>query len=259
MVDGWVRCPKPIANSPPCSAPSPSGFGATAHVQRAVAPKFQEGQPTGIVAQPTPGMQPEAPPGPALPLGPPGARLPDAPPGPAVPSGPPGMLPVAPPGPAAPPGPPGMTPLAPPGPASPPGPPGIAPAAPPGPAVPRLAHGVPSGFTHGGGTGSAIATGVNASAAAVATPAKIADVSFECLMPIRLPAEPRRINPVQAKILANRVGVSFINATIGVHGQPGTAAWPRSLSMAPTSARTPVSLSTISAVFSALAVISDSM
>src|SRR5690348_17233151 len=92
-------------------------------------------QGAGMVAQPTFGMQPVAPPGPALPLGPPGIA-PEAPSGPAEPPGPPGITPLAPPGPASPAGPPGIAPEAPPGPASPPGPPGITPAAPPAPAVP---------------------------------------------------------------------------------------------------------------------------
>lgn len=74
-------------------------------------------------------MQPWAPPGPALPDGPPGIP-PLAPPGPALPLGPPGISPLAPPGPALPLGPPGTSPLAPPGPAPPLGPPGIVPPAP---------------------------------------------------------------------------------------------------------------------------------
>lgn len=102
--------------------------------------------------QPTPGMQPSTPSGPAEPLGPPGIE-PVTPPGPAVPPGPPGMAPLAPSGPATPPGPPGMAPAAPSGPATPPGPPGMAPAAPPGPATPfgPTKHGLPSALTHGGG------------------------------------------------------------------------------------------------------------
>ena len=99
-------------------------------------------QPTGIVAQPTPGMQPAAPPGPALPLGPPepGCRThrPGLPcrrttgdtagraAGTGCTAGTAGDHAT----------------LAPPGPASPPGPPGIAPAAAARSAVPRLAHGV---------------------------------------------------------------------------------------------------------------------
>lgn len=88
--------------------------------------------------QPTAGMQPSTPPGPAEPLGPPG-MVPVTPSGPAAPAGPPGMAPLAPPGPASPTGPPGISPLAPPGPAVPAGPPGTA------------AHTVPSAATHGGG------------------------------------------------------------------------------------------------------------
>ncbi len=44
----------------------------------------------------------------------------------------------------------------------------MAPVAPSGPAVPMLAHGVPSGFQHGGGAGSAPARGENAMAAPAA-------------------------------------------------------------------------------------------
>lgn len=143
----------------------------------------------GMVAHPTFGMQPLAPPGPAVPPGPPGIT-PVAPSGPAVPPGPPGMAPVAPPGPAAPPGPPGTTPLAPPGPAVPPGPPGIAPLAPPGPAVPISEHGVPSALTHGGGAGSAIAMGAKARAPAAA-PAKIIEVSVFEVMREVYPASTR--------------------------------------------------------------------
>ena len=112
---------------------------------------------TGIVAQPTLGMQPVAPPGPAVPLGPYG-MAPVAPPGPAVPSGPNGIAPVAPSCPAAPSGPLGM-----------------ATVAPPGPTFPTLAHGVPSALTHGGG--SAEASGVAAIAAAT-TPANSSGVKF---------------------------------------------------------------------------------
>lgn len=111
----------------------------------------------GIVAQPTLGMQPVAPPGPAVPLGPYG-MAPVAPPGPAVPSGPNGIAPVAPSCPAAPSGPLGM-----------------ATVAPPGPTFPTLAHGVPSALTHGGG--SAEASGVAAIAAAT-TPANSSGVKF---------------------------------------------------------------------------------
>ena len=88
-----------------------------------------------------PGTDPTTPPGPAVPVGPPGTE-PVTPPGPAVPVGPPGTVPVTPPGPAAPPGPPGMDPAAPSGPAAPAAPPGTPPVTPPGPAV----HGDPSGF-----------------------------------------------------------------------------------------------------------------
>lgn len=108
-----------------------------------------------------------------------------------------GMQPLAPPGPAVPLGPPGMPPLAPPGPAVPPGPPGMAPAAPSGPAV---AHAVPSGLTHPGGglvryvvamvvpasaLGRAEATGAAASTAAAA-PARRTGVKEIFFSAIRL-------------------------------------------------------------------------
>ena len=216
-----------------------------------------------MVAHPIPGMQPLAPPGPALPTGPPGIT-PLAPPGPAVPAGPPGMDPVAPSGPAAPPGPPGITPLAPPGPASPTGPPGMATLAPSGPAVPMLAHGVPSGFQHGGGAGSAPAIGENAMAAPAAPANKrgVIFVSFTIMEKRLPPAKPGQTScetKVQAKRLVYLGGSSRMIWVIGAHGQDGTTARPFSFSIASTILRTPVSLSTISRVVADFAVISDSM
>lgn len=54
-------------------------------------------------------------------------------------------------------------------------------------------------------------------------------------------------------------GSSRITCVSGAHGQRGTTARPFSFSMASTIARTPVSLSTMSMVELARAVISDSM